>query len=132
LKIIATLQKIHKLSCPETIPYCVVIVKNASRDILRKRSKLVFSEDLEFLHDEETPDVEDGVVKKAQTTAILEALDALPDKDRAIIRLRYGNDFSYKMIGELLEMNESVVNKRAQRALLKLRNIMNETSWGGV
>jgi RNA polymerase sigma-70 factor (ECF subfamily) len=132
LKIIDNIQKINKLSCPETIPYCVVIVKNASRDILRKRSKLVFSEDLEFLHDEETPDAEDEYVKKAQTKAMLDTLDALQDKDRAIIRLRYGNGFSYKKIGELLEMNESAVNKRTQRALLKLRDIMTAKSWGGV
>jgi RNA polymerase sigma-70 factor (ECF subfamily) len=41
LKIINHIEKISKLPCPGIAPYCVVIVKNESANILKKRMKIV-------------------------------------------------------------------------------------------
>ncbi len=48
LKIIDNIDKISKLPCPQIEPHCVIIVKNESMNIIRKREKLVPTEDVDY------------------------------------------------------------------------------------
>lgn len=48
-------------------------------------------------------------------------LDALPEKERSILYLHIKIGYTYKEIGDMLEISENLVRVRAFRALKKLR-----------
>ena len=62
------------------------------------------------------------IVEKKEDSRLLHlCLSALPERDREIIQLRYGAQFTNREIGKLLGMSESNVGTRLERALKKLR-----------
>lgn len=124
IRVIDNLQKIQKIPRPEMIRFCVVVVKNISVDILRKKTKTTYFEDLDYFPDEEVCDIEDDFIKKEDKGALMEALDTLSSDDRKLIRLRWGEEMSYKQMGEILGITDGLANKRTQRAMSKLRDAM--------
>lgn len=124
IRIIDKIQRIQKIPRPEMIKFCVVIVKNISVDILRKKSKVTYLEDLGHLPDAEIHDVEDDFIRKEDTDTLLRALDKLSSGDRQLIRLRWGEGISFKQMGALLGITDALANKRTQRAVRKLREAM--------
>jgi RNA polymerase sigma factor (sigma-70 family) len=62
--------------------------------------------------------------QKEDKSILVQALDALPLNDRQMIRLRWGEEMPYKEIGDLLGIPEATAKKRTQRALWKLRDLL--------
>ncbi len=56
------------------------------------------------------------------------ALDALPDKDRAIVILKYFEDKKLEEIAEILDENVNTVKSRLYRSLKKLRAALSDES----
>ena len=54
------------------------------------------------------------------------ALGQLGEKGRTILRMKYYDDYSYKQIGEALNIPEGTVASRLKRSLLKLKKIWDE------
>lgn len=54
------------------------------------------------------------------------ALDTLPDKDRAIVMLKYFEDKKLEEIAEILDENLSTVKSRLYRCMKKLRGMLSE------
>lgn len=49
LKITQNIEKISNLPCPQIDPYCVKILKNETTNIIRKRSKIIYLNDMDLL-----------------------------------------------------------------------------------
>jgi len=121
LRMTNKIERLKDLQCHDRVKFCVIIVRNVSIDILRKNSKVVYGQDFDNIHDEKSKDIEDVFLENENKIVLLRALDELSTYERQLVRLRYGNDLSFKQIGNMLGINEGLASKRAQRALTKLR-----------
>lgn len=54
------------------------------------------------------------------------ALDALPEKDKAIVILRYFEDRKLEEIAEILEENVNTVKSRLYRSMKKLKSVLSD------
>ncbi|BEP16358.1 SigE family RNA polymerase sigma factor [Acidothermaceae bacterium B102] len=57
---------------------------------------------------------------------LVDALRLLKPQDRAVIVLRYWEDYSVEQVASLLEIREATVRARSMRALAKLREALGE------
>jgi RNA polymerase sigma factor (sigma-70 family) len=57
---------------------------------------------------------------------MLDALARLPERDRAIVILRYFEDYSVERVADLLDLPASVVKSQTRRSLAKLRELLAE------
>ena len=55
---------------------------------------------------------------------MLDALGRLPARDRAIVILRYFEDYSVDQVADVLEIPASVVKSQTRRSLAKLRELL--------
>jgi RNA polymerase sigma factor (sigma-70 family) len=55
---------------------------------------------------------------------MLDALGRLPPRDRAIVILRYFEDYSVEQVAEVLDVPFSVVKTQTRRSLEKLRGLL--------
>lgn len=111
-RVIRDLDKLKERKYLSTWIYRIVI--NTAIDTLRKKKRETVSyEDIEIVHEdqykEENP---------------LEILNVLEDKDRALVILKYLEDWKLEEISEALDMNISTVKSRLYRALKKLKVIL--------
>lgn len=122
LKIMEHIDRISALPCPQIEPYCVVILKNETMNIIRQRKKAFYTEDLDCLeYKEEAYSVEEEYIKTLEKEKLLSCVDSLPEDERNFIYLRFVHDMTFKQIGELLDITEEAAKKRGQRVLKKLR-----------
>lgn len=130
LSIMEHFGKISQLPGPQITPYCVVIVKNASYDILRKKNRLFFLDE-NWEAEDDTQNVEEQILKAADTKRLLEAMRKLPDADRYLMELHFAKEMGYKEIAAVLGVNEDAAKKRGQRVLKKLRLLYEEGERNG-
>ena len=122
LKIIDNIEKISALPCPQIEPYCVIILKNETTNIIRKRKKIVHVEDVDYFdYNEEDYDIEEEYLETANKEQLLFCINRLSDEEKFIIHLRFVNEMRFKDISELLGITEEAAKKRGQRILKKLR-----------
>jgi RNA polymerase sigma-70 factor (sigma-E family) len=57
---------------------------------------------------------------------LLDALSGLKPRDRAIVVLRYWEDYSVEQVASLLEISPGAVRNQSMRALAKLRELLPE------
>ncbi|MBL7257873.1 SigE family RNA polymerase sigma factor [Paractinoplanes lichenicola] len=57
---------------------------------------------------------------------MMDALGCLPERDRAIVILRYFEDYSVDRVADVLELPVSVVKSQTRRSLAKLRELLAE------
>ena len=61
---------------------------------------------------------------------LLDALATLKPRDRAIVVLRYWEDYSVEQVARILELREGVVRTQSMRSLAKLRELLPEERSG--
>lgn len=111
-RVIRDLDKLKERKYLSTWIYRIVI--NTAIDTLRKKKRETVSyEDIEIVHEDQYKE-EDP----------LEILNVLEDKDRALVILKYLEDWKLEEISEALDMNISTVKSRQYRALKKLKGIL--------
>lgn len=121
-KIADNIEKISALPCPQIEPYCVIILKNETMNIIRRRKKMVHVEDVDcFVHNDGDYDIEEGYLEKANKEQLLSCINRLSDDEKNLIYLRYVYEMRFKEISELLGITEEAAKKRGQRILKKLR-----------
>ncbi len=125
LNISDNIEKISNLPCPQIEPYCVVILKNESINIIRKSRKVEFEENIDYLyqnlHHDEVYNLEEEFMKTADKEILLSCINRLSDDEKNLIYLRFLNELSFKQISKLLDITEEAAKKRGQRILKKLR-----------
>ena len=121
LKIIDNIEKISALPCPQIEPYCVIILKNETMNIIRKRKKILYVEDAEYLdHSDGDCNIEEEYLETVNKEKLLSCINKLSDDEKNLIYLRFVNEMGFKDISELLEITEEAAKKRGQRILKKL------------
>ncbi|MCW9707800.1 RNA polymerase sigma factor [Fodinibius salsisoli] len=64
--------------------------------------------------------------ENSKLQALYEAFDALPDRQKEVLYLKYFNGMSYEEIQEILEISYQSIRNHIYRAVKRLRNILNE------
>ena len=113
---------LHMLRQPENFQgWLDTIVVNKSKDYLRKKKPMLFSQ----LSSEEEPDQEldfedergtfrpEAQVDYRETKRLVQAMiDALPEEQRMAVVLRYLEDMPVKLIAQIMECSEGTVKSR--------------------
>lgn len=123
LKIMDNIEKISELPCPQMTAFCVMVVKNASYDLLRQSNKIVPIGLAEDIPQEKSPSAEEQHIRNAEAQRLSELIDMLPSEDRCLIHLRFALEMSYKEIGMLLGISEEAAKKRGQRIVKRLKSM---------
>jgi RNA polymerase sigma factor (sigma-70 family) len=110
------------------------VARNRSIDELRRKRPLLFSEIALFPDEDENsplstlldPDLqpEEQVELHELREQLLEAIEALPSRYRAIVRLRYTDQLSFREIGQVLSIPESTAKTYLSRARKHLRTML--------
>lgn len=128
IKIMEHIEKIHKLPCPQMTSYCVIIVKNAAKDIMRKRKKLAPFENIDLIEDDNSSN---DIWKSMDRKRLLEIFPKLGKEDKYLLTLHYVKELKFKEIAQLLDISEETAKKRSQRALKKLRDLYEQEAYYG-
>lgn len=108
-RIIKECRKLREETYLSTWIYRIVI--NASIDFLRKqKGERVSLDQVEIPHED-----------RYEEEDYLELLSSLEEKDRAIVILKYVEEWKLDEIAEIMEMNVNTVKARLYRALKKLK-----------
>jgi len=99
-----------------TFAYAQKILFRAYLDHRRRRSSTEAV-------DGQLPEVARGGTLDLRLT-MLDALSRLPRRDRAIVILRYFEDYSVEQTAEILNLTISVVKTQTRRALARLRELL--------
>ena len=83
-----------------------------------------FYKDEKHISIEEVP--EEGYEDNYENFDLRKALDSLPERDKAVVELRYFEDLKLEEIAEILKENVSTVKSRLYRSIEKLRIKMQE------
>lgn len=111
----------------------VIYTKNTSIDFLRKQSRRIKSSSLSYEDDDEiieyeVPDVlntpDNIIIDKELKERLGKYVGQLPDSQREVIILKYYYNKKDKEIAEILNINESAVSSRLNRAKSKLREMI--------
>jgi RNA polymerase sigma-70 factor (sigma-E family) len=79
--------------------------------------------------EENLPEVPDAVPDEALRRTLLDALRILPDRDRAVLVLRYLADRSVEDVAHDLGMSRGAVRVAALRALAKMRALLGDSEF---
>ena len=107
--------------------YLTRMVINRSCDYLRSwknKRNLIF----EVFHSKR-PGVDREVLEQSDSVTILNSVLALPVKYREAIILYYYENLQIKEIAEMLDLNESTVKSRLQRARAQLKITLQDNEW---
>ncbi len=81
---------------------------------------------------QEKQNVEDEVLSTYVAKDIREAIDKLPEHHRAVVVLRYLQDFSYNEIADSLDLPLNTVKSYLFRARQQLQTLLHDYQKGGV
>lgn len=123
LKIIDILDNIPEASCPQTRSLVVTITERKALDVYRRRKRRTILPMDEENMQTAVPTELDGV---AESSAIAQAIAALPPKYRALLLLKYDSGYSEKEVAHIMGMSEANVKKTIQRAKAKLQTHLEE------
>ncbi|HEV2583066.1 MAG TPA: RNA polymerase sigma factor, partial [Ktedonobacteraceae bacterium] len=110
------------------------VARHRSLDELRRRRPLLFSEiepfpdggEYSFLATLPDPDrqPEEQVERRELRQRLLEAIETLPSRYRAVVLLRYNTQWSYRKIGQALRIPETTAKTHFSRAREQLRTVL--------
>ena len=89
-------------------------------DHFRKRKNTTSIDDVDEIPVENDPLY--GVIQSEQTAALSKLVQALPEEDRDLLRLRFLANMSFREIAYLLQRNEEAVKKSIYRLLARLHS----------
>ncbi|MCL2225893.1 MAG: sigma-70 family RNA polymerase sigma factor [Defluviitaleaceae bacterium] len=128
VKINRNLDFLDKLTGYQKRGYIVNIVKNTSRDILRKRGKDSVIKDVtddffDTLHGCED-DILDDLIMKEGCASIKKAIKSLPDKLREVVYLFAVYQQSHEEISQKLGITGNASKMRLHRAKQKIKKLL--------
>jgi RNA polymerase sigma-70 factor (sigma-E family) len=103
------------------LPYLRRSVINKSRSVLRRRA--VAGRHLQ-VRTPDLPSAEESALAGVQRSSVLEALSALPSRQREVVILRYYADLSEAEIAEALGISKGAVKSHTARAKGSLRTLL--------
>lgn len=92
--------------------YCIIVIKNAATDILRKEKRLITDHEAEYT---EIADVE-NIETISDYNLLKKAISSLSDKEQEILYLRCIMNMSFREIGNILNIKEGTARQRMNQA----------------
>ncbi|MBR4093177.1 MAG: sigma-70 family RNA polymerase sigma factor [Oscillospiraceae bacterium] len=92
--------------------YCVIVIRNAATDILRKEKRFITDYEAEYT---EIADVE-NIETISDYNLLKKAIASLSDKDQEILYLRCVMNMSFREIGNILNIKEGTARQRMSEA----------------
>jgi len=120
LKVIENLDKIEDVNCHKTRSYIVTIVRNNAINMYnrRKRNTTIPLEQMEFCISDETFN------RSEDLDYLTKAVMKLPVIYKEILTLKYVQECSNAEIAQTLDISETTVRKRLERARHKLEEFL--------
>ena len=98
---------------PEKIKnYCVIVIRNAATDILRKEKRFITESEAEYT---EIADVE-NIETISDYNLLKKAISSLSEKEQEILYLRCIMNMSFREIGNILNIKEGTARQRMSEA----------------
>jgi len=117
LRIINDMAKIGDVSSHQTRAYVVIIVRGVALNMLRARRKIIEMPFEELVEDTEADGyMEDAIAAEISGEELRAVLAQLPTIHRDVLYLMYFEDMSVRDIARQLDLSESAVKKRLERA----------------
>jgi RNA polymerase sigma-70 factor (sigma-E family) len=107
----------------KALPYLRCTVVNRSRSVLRHRA-VVSKNTAEHVPDE--PSAEAGAITQLERSAVIDALRALPERQREVLVLRYYADLSEAQIAQAIGISKGTVKAHASRGITALRSALEQ------
>ena len=123
IRMMQNIEKIKNIPCPKRVPYCVIIVKNVSKNMLRSRKLHINIDEIGDLAADASPDPEDEFYAKVDAEYLVQSIDKLRGQDRDMLLMKWAKEMGYSEISTALGISEDAAAKRGQRALKKLKEI---------
>ena len=125
-KICRNVEKFRNLNCSKAKGLIVIYTKHTCLNIL-KRGRIIAFTELDEEAGEYSDDAESIVICDESYNRILSAVEALDDKYKDVLRLKYFVGFSDSEIAEALDINTENVRVRLHRARVMIKNRIKET-----
>lgn len=127
IRIIKNISKILDPFCPKTMNFVVIICKNISLDMLKKRKHIKTEELSDYISDElYGADPYEMTSEKEIIQIIVDAVHELPDRYRYCMYMELVLELGYKEIAAMLGQKSETVRKRLQRGKKILRKKLKE------
>lgn len=128
IKIIKNIGMIDDIDTTKCANFVYTITKNTALDFYRKKKREREFCDANNMFRNIKEDISYDIFESRYGFGeqMRQYMEELADVDIDIIGLKYGDDFTYKEIGILLNMSEENVRKRASRAKQKLAAMIME------
>lgn len=101
-------------------PWLFGIARNKAMDHFRRRERASYLDGPSDIPVEDNPLAR--VIKSEQAEALSKLIQALPEEDRELIRLRFLAEMSFPEIARFLHRNEAAVKKTTYRLLARLHS----------
>ncbi len=124
LRVLNNLDKIDEKEERKTVNFIITIGKNVARSKLDKENKTLptdFDDDANILLTKDTFNTEDYILGKESYEHLLKQVGKLDELTIDILRLKYINDFSDRMIAQVCNLSEANVRVRLHRARQKMK-----------
>lgn len=132
---IISIEKISTLNKPESYPsWLNQIVATRSMNLLRRKNPVLFSEmtsdesDADIDFEDETPSFSPEKMSdiKATTEAVEKVMNLLPEMQRDVLWMHYGQDIPVKNIAEACGVSENTIKSRLKQGRDKLYGMQGE------
>lgn len=104
-----------------TYNYCIDAVRKAKKDVG------VLVEDIQIYGDKADDTIDDATIMETNISELKVVLDKIPQGDKAILLMKYLEEFSIKEICQVLDKSESAVKMKIKRAKEKFMLVYKET-----
>lgn len=123
------IERISQIPCPQMRSYCIVIVENEALAIIRSNRKLDFDESLDEKAVSNNVEPEEYAVRNEEVAAIWKYVSMLSDEDQKLVMMRYYENMGFQHIADHYGITREAAKKRGQRALKRLKRLMEGDSF---
>ncbi|MCD8073669.1 MAG: RNA polymerase sigma factor [Lachnospiraceae bacterium] len=129
ITMIDVLDKIDETDDRKAWNYIVTILKNKCYNYLKRRNRMVYSDDILNLDDSETEDILQTVIREESIFVIAELIRKLNYPYKEVLYLQYYNGMNSKKIAELLQLTPSNVRQISNRAKKRIKELLKEMGY---
>jgi len=131
LRLIERLDLLRGCNPASVRSYLVASVRNEAIDRIRRAGRLQPLDDGERLRQlpDESPRAESSLIREAQIQAVVRALEALDDRERLALRMKYYDGMTDAAIAKLFGMSRSGVRKVIDRARQHVGERLRKEEW---
>ena len=132
LRLIDRTELLHGCNRASVRSYLVTCVRNEAIDRMRREKKTQSLDDAEEqlckLPDEK-PQLDTGLIREEQIQAVIKALEALDDRERLALRMKYYDRMTEAEIARLFGMSRSGIRNVIDRARRHVEAQLQEGEW---